>query len=55
LFVEKKIKLTEALCGATFTVNHLDGRILFISTKGEVLKPGLILQFQVIYLSNRRN
>jgi DnaJ homolog subfamily A member 2 len=42
LFVEKKIKLSEALCGLAFAVPHLDGRVLWVSTLGQVLKPGEI-------------
>lgn len=41
LFIEKKIKLVEALCGFQFLLTHLDGRTLHVkSTKGEVVKPG---------------
>eukprot|EP00197_Chlamydomonas_leiostraca_P013031 CAMPEP_0202868736 /NCGR_PEP_ID=MMETSP1391-20130828/11043_1 /ASSEMBLY_ACC=CAM_ASM_000867 /TAXON_ID=1034604 /ORGANISM="Chlamydomonas leiostraca, Strain SAG 11-49" /LENGTH=432 /DNA_ID=CAMNT_0049548941 /DNA_START=149 /DNA_END=1447 /DNA_ORIENTATION=- len=40
LIIEKKITLTEALCGATVHIKHLDGRILKLTTPpGEVIKP----------------
>ncbi len=39
--MEKTIKLSEALCGFQFVVEHLDGRKIVIrSTVGEVIKPG---------------
>jgi len=41
LMMQKEITLVEALCGFTFTVTHLDGRILLVkSIPGEVIKPG---------------
>jgi len=41
LFIEKQISLTEALCGYQFTVQHLDGRQLLVSShEGEIVKPG---------------
>jgi len=41
LFVEHKITLIEALGGTTFTINHLDDRILLVKTdEGDVIKPG---------------
>uniref|UniRef100_A0A7S4QK33 J domain-containing protein n=1 Tax=Alexandrium monilatum TaxID=311494 RepID=A0A7S4QK33_9DINO len=40
LFIERNISLVEALCGFEFTVDHLDGRKLFIKTQpGEIIKP----------------
>eukprot|EP00798_Chlamydomonas_sp_ICE-L_P014207 gene14207-20177_t len=40
LVIEKKISLTEALCGVTLHIKHLDGRVLQIATPpGEVIKP----------------
>lgn len=61
LIVEKKIKLVDSLCGCTFTIEHLDGRILLINhsniiqpfskkiIKGEGLKGDLIVHFKVIF------
>jgi len=39
LFMEKKIKLVEALCGLQFVLTHLDSRNLLIQSR-EVIKPG---------------
>jgi len=41
LFVQKKISLYEALTGVTFTIEHLDGQKVNITTPpGEVIAPG---------------
>lgn len=41
LIMEKEITLYEALCGFSFTITHLDGRILLVKSKpGEIIKPG---------------
>jgi len=41
LFMEKEINLYEALCGFTFSITHLDGRVLLVkSNPGEIIKPG---------------
>jgi len=41
LFVEKKLTLQEALCGFEFTIEHLDGRKLRVSSPpGYVISPG---------------
>jgi len=41
LIMEKTVTLYEALCGFKFSVNHLDGRVLVVSSKpGDILKPG---------------
>src|SRR5690606_37998804 len=43
LIMEKKIPLVEALCGTKFTVPHLDGRTLVVTSKpGEVIRPGSV-------------
>jgi len=40
LIYEKKLTLVEALCGTTFTIKQLDGRVLkVVTTPGEVIKP----------------
>eukprot|EP00798_Chlamydomonas_sp_ICE-L_P019376 gene19376-26025_t len=40
IVIEKKISLTEALCGVTVQIKHLDDRILQVVTPpGEVIKP----------------
>merc|ERR1712014_78469 len=40
LFVERKIPLSEALCGFQIEITHLDGRKLLIKSKpGEIIKP----------------
>lgn len=41
LFMEKTIKLAEALTGFEFLIEHLDGRKIIIrSSPGEIIKPG---------------
>jgi len=41
LFVQKKISLYEALTGVTFTIEHLDGQKLNITTPpGDIIAPG---------------
>nr|QKY15041.1 dnaj-like protein/chaperone protein dnaj 2 (DJA2) [Polytomella parva] len=41
LLMKHNLTLAEALCGTTFTIPHLDGRLLRItSLPGEVIKPG---------------
>jgi len=41
LFVEHTITLIEALGGTSFTINHLDDRVLLVNTdQGDVIKPG---------------
>jgi len=41
LFIKKKISLYEALTGCSFTIEHLDGAKLNVSTaQGEVISPG---------------
>merc|ERR1712167_177503 len=40
LFMNKTVTLSEALCGTTFVIEHLDGRKLAISTApGEMVTP----------------
>jgi len=44
LMIEKEILLSEALTGVTFTITHLDGKKIRISTnKGEVVKPNSLM------------
>lgn len=41
LYIEHKITLMDALGGTSFTINHLDDRVLVVSTEeGDVIKPG---------------
>jgi len=41
LYIEKEIKLIDALCGFKFIITHLDGRqIIVSSSKGQIIKPG---------------
>jgi len=40
LFMEKEIPLVNALTGIRFTVNHLDGRKLYVDTAGHIITPG---------------
>jgi hypothetical protein len=45
--IQKDISLRDALCGVSFTVKHLDGRLLHItSPAGEVVRPN---SFQVVH------
>jgi DnaJ family protein A protein 2 len=47
LLLEKTISLKEALCGCSFTVQHLDGRTLHIKTnEGQVIKPNSFMVVQ---------
>merc|ERR1719171_3103978 len=41
LLFEKEITLAEALCGFTYTIDHLDGRQLVVSSPGggEIVRP----------------
>ena len=57
LLVEQEIPLYQALCGCTFNLKHLDGRILRIkSAPGRVIKPGecLLLPLVSLYLKFSR-
>jgi len=41
LFMEYNLPLVEALAGFSFTIKHLDDRVLYIkSEKGDIVKPG---------------
>lgn len=41
LYIERNIKLIEALSGTQFSLTHLDNRVLMVrSAPGEVIKPG---------------
>lgn len=43
LIVDKKISLTDALCGVDFHIQQLDGRLLHVSSPpGSVITPGLV-------------
>ncbi|ESO90951.1 hypothetical protein LOTGIDRAFT_122424 [Lottia gigantea] len=56
LWFRQKIGLTEALCGFSFTLKHLDGRDLVISNPpGEIIKPELIKTVQGEGMPTYRN
>jgi len=41
LYMQKKIKLVEALCGFKFLIAHLDGRTLSVQSEvGHIIRPG---------------
>jgi len=42
IWIKHKISLKEALCGFTFYIKHLDGRIIKIDSEKGVIKPGEI-------------
>lgn len=47
LILQKKISLVDALCGASFRVKHLDGRVLSIKTPpGQVIKPDTFMNIR---------
>lgn len=39
LIIEKEVSLKDALCGASFTIKHLDERVLVVKTAGQVIQP----------------
>eukprot|EP00998_Keelungia_sp_KM082_P009292 NODE_5464_length_697_cov_52.559649_g5441_i0.p1 GENE.NODE_5464_length_697_cov_52.559649_g5441_i0~~NODE_5464_length_697_cov_52.559649_g5441_i0.p1 ORF type:complete len:205 (-),score=67.71 NODE_5464_length_697_cov_52.559649_g5441_i0:83-631(-) len=56
LLMEKTVTLREALCGASFPVTHLDGRVLMVKTSpGEVIKPNTIKCVQSEGMPNKTN
>lgn len=46
LFMKRTLNITEALCGFSFSVTHLDGRNIVIkSGPGDVISPGLFVNW----------
>jgi DnaJ family protein A protein 2 len=56
LAMTRKIVLREALCGCSFPVKHLDGRVLHVKTKpGDVIRPGSTLAIPNEGMPKHRN
>ena len=52
LYIQKEILLSEALCGVKFTIEHLDGRILFVE-HNDIIRPGMMKYIEGEGMSNK--
>lgn len=56
LFIKKEISLTESLCGCSFHVTHLDGRVIEVASRpGQLIKPGEFVAVDNEGMPSKRN
>lgn len=56
LLIKKKITLSQALLGTSFTIKHLDGRILVVDTEdNKIISPNSVKVIEKEGMPNREN